>query len=97
MSTVPTIDDQVLDDLDFDPALPCESVTHKELGHSGIAEWVVTLKPHCECPATTLLACDGCLSYWLTLTETRGWIHDRCGRLFVASFVETILATERIR
>lgn len=96
-ATTPTVDDQVLDDLDFDPDLPCESGAHQRLGHTGAAEWIVTAQPGCGCRPFHVLSCEDCLSHALNLTEVCLFKHEDCGRYFTASFASTIVSTERIR
>jgi hypothetical protein len=51
----------ILNALDFEIALPCESKFHEEFGFEGVAEWVVDVV--CECGMTTrYLLCQECLN-----------------------------------
>lgn len=93
----PTLDDQVLEDLDFDLALPCESNLHDHIGSTELPEWVVTGRPLCGCPEWKILCCDPCLTVGLSDTQVHEFRHDICGKTFTCSYADTIIATERIR
>lgn len=95
MSTPNTSERLDLTEFEFD--IPCQAGMHDRRGHTGPAEWIVTCKPGCGCPATQVFSCDACLAYALQQTRVRRWNHTPCGRSFVSSFAATVVGTERIR
>jgi len=71
LNTIPDI--EVIEHLDFDHGLPCESRWHDQSPHSGIAEFM----QYGACPHTTGLRC-GSYSRMAMAADYR-WACDQCG------------------
>lgn len=77
--SLPLIESDVTEALDFHPELPCEHREHPtgKYGHAGPAKYLIRRFPHCEGGPDLLLICEGAWNH----AGVKGLRCNECGIL----------------